>query len=189
MKCEECQAHLVDVLYGERLEPRVMLEFFRHLGACSSCETEYLELTETRERLAEWVPDGAEMSGFGEDARIVSGRFGNRMAWWPLLQKVAATVLILAGLLAVLQGLGIWSRPATGISEDRLAEMVHDIVVARQVEDWKVIGSALLNLKEEIEAKNRVEMRGIYEDLYSLEQRYVQALEENNQRMRTLISR
>jgi argininosuccinate lyase len=67
--------------------------------------------------------------------------------------------------------------------------MIHDVVLARQVEDWKVIGAALLELKEEMEAQDRVHMKSVYEDLYSLENRYIEVMEENNRHIQTMLSR
>jgi hypothetical protein len=75
------------------------------------------------------------------------------------------------------------------VAEQRLREMVHDLVVARQDETLRVIGQGLLDIKEELEIRNRAGLELVYEDLYSLEQRYLQALEDNNRQVRRLISR
>jgi hypothetical protein len=74
------------------------------------------------------------------------------------------------------------------VSEAQLTEVIHDVTLARQEDDWRVIGEALLSLKEELEVKNRLEIRAVYEDMQNLEQRYVHALEESNRQVKTLIS-
>lgn len=191
MNCQKCSELMVDILYDEEVPPRTTYEFFRHLGECAECNAEYLELIETREGLSEWKlnehPGPDEI--LKDPPSIVDLGFMKRGDWWTLMQRVAAGVLILVGIFSILQNLGVLPRQQVPPSDEQLAEMVHDIVVAKQVEDWKVIGSALLSLKEELEDQNRLEIRSIYEEMYSLEQRTVQALEENNQNVKTLLSR
>jgi hypothetical protein len=179
---------MVDALYSEDISPRTSFEFFEHLSGCKPCKEEYFELVETRELLSEWTFDeGAEMNE-SPQLGIVDLGFKKRIEWWPLIQKIAAGVLILFGIVAIFQSSGLLPRSTAGMSEQQLTQIIHDLVVARQVEDWKVIGAALLNLKEELEAQNRLGMRTVYKDLNDLQQRYVEALEENNRQVSTLIS-
>jgi predicted anti-sigma-YlaC factor YlaD len=187
MTCERTIELMIDVLYGEEDRPRVCFDFFEHLGQCSKCRQEYIELVETREILAEWEPE--EMVG-SAIPQTSSGRlkFQASVNWGQWLQKVAATVLIAFGAFAVLQAIGILpARDSITVSEAQLTEVIHDVTLARQVEDWHEIGKALLNLKEEMEAKNRIEMRAVYENMENLERGFVQALEENNRNVKVLM--
>jgi len=145
---------------------------------------------ETRELLAEW--ESEEMAPETVAFSQASNRFSMRrksQTWWPLLQKVAAGVLIAVGAFSVIQSTGLLPAGDTAmVSESQLAEVIHDVTLARQEDDWRVIGEALLSLKEELEVKNRLEIRAVYEDMQNLEQRYVNALEESNRQFKTLIS-
>lgn len=189
MNCERSTELMIDVLYGEEVRPRLCFEFFEHLAGCARCRQEYIELVETREMLVEWEPE--------EISREVAPVFQNvarprkprlSLNWWGLMQKVAAGVLIAVGAFSVLQAVGIVpTRSMVTVSEQQLTEVIHDVTLARQVEDWHEIGKALLSLKEEVEARNRLTLRTVYEDMQSLEQRYIQALEENNRNVKTLI--
>jgi hypothetical protein len=180
---------MMDVLYGEEVRPRLCFEFFEHLSGCVRCRQEYIELVETREMLAEWEPEEmvGEIVGISQNS-ISSGKLRPSLNWWPLSQKVAAGILIAVGAYTVFQAVGIVPARATvTVSEAQLTEVIHDVTLARQMEDWHEIGKALLSLKEEIEAKNRLTMHAVYEDMQTLEQRYVHALEESNQNVRTLM--
>jgi len=182
---------MIDILYGEEIHPRVGFEFFAHIGECDRCRGEYLELIETREMLAGWEPEEVDSDvAWSPGSKDVSRR-GLIVGWWPLLQKLAAAVLITVGALSVFQSIGVFpaSGKAATISEAQLTEVIHDVTLARQVEDWRVIGEALLELKEELEARNQMQLRTVYEDLQTLEQRYVNALEESNRQVRMLIDR
>lgn len=189
MNCQESQDIVMDVLYGEISSPRQVYLFHDHLSSCPQCKQGYLDLLETREILGGWnleesVPSvGVETS----DGRWNWPRSAGR--WWPGLQKVAASVLIILGFLSILQFAGLWQRSGQSVSEEQMAEMIHDVMVARQVEDWKVIGSALLSLKEEVETQNRAEMRQVFEELNAVERRYVEVVEENNRLIQTMLTR
>jgi hypothetical protein len=183
---------MMDVLYGEEVRPRICFDFFEHLGECSKCRQEYVELVETREMLAEWETEDLRGDLVGIPQAFVSSSLKPRASlnWWPLLQKVAAGVLIAVGAFWIFQAIGILPAPDTlAVSEAQLTEVIHDVTLARQVEDWHEIGRALLNLKEEMDAKNRLEMRAIYETMQDLEQRYVNALEESNRNVKVLMNR
>ena len=188
MTCERCTDLMIDVLYGEDVSPRRGLEFFEHIGECANCRQEYMKLVETREMLAEWEPEEAG-SGIVQLPQTIlqNKRPTPGQQWWPLLQKVAAGVLIVAGAFSLFQAVGISPSRGTTVSEAQLAEVIHDVTLARQVEDWRVIGTALLELQENLDAKNRLEIRAVYDDMQTLEQRYVHALEESNRQVKSLV--
>jgi hypothetical protein len=179
---------MMDVLYGEEVAPRLCFEFFQHLSECAQCRQEYEELLGTRELLAEWKPEEhyTPLVRVPQKTAFKLKRL-RYLQWWPLLQKVAATVLILVGAMALLQSIGLGPRKTRTVSDTQFTEILHDVMLARQVEDWKVIGEALLTMKEQLEAQDRLQIQAVYEDLHVLQQRYVQALEENNRQVRTLI--
>jgi hypothetical protein len=189
MTCDQCGELMMDVLYGEDVQPRQAFEFFSHLKDCTRCEQDYVELVETRELLSEWSVEEAQgpLVDFNSSSPVTG--YWKSVEWGTLLQRVAAGFLILMGAVAVLQSSGLIARPEAGVSESQLTEMIHDVVLARQVEDWKVIGAALLELKEEMEAQDRLHMKSVYEDLYSLENRYIEVMEENNRHIQTMLSR
>jgi len=180
---------MMDVLYGEEVGPRLCFEFFEHLAQCSKCNQEYAELVETREMLSEWEPE--EMVSEVVAIPIPAIEYPDRKLspkWWPLLQKVAAGVLIVFGAYSLVQSTGLLPEKGTvTVSESRLAEVIHDMTLARQVEDWREIGKALLAMQEGLEARNRMQVQAVYEDMQNLEQRYVHALEENNRQVKNLV--
>jgi hypothetical protein len=181
---------MVDVLYGEEIQSREAFEFFRHLTACAECEAEYLELMDTRELLAKWEDPVAEevvkKNSFIRNQWNFSG-----ISWFSLLQKVAAGFLMVLGLFVLLQYTGILPQENSRtmlVSDEQLAQMIHDVMVEKQVEDWKVIGTALLSLKEEIEMQNKLGIQSVYQDMDELRQRYILALEENNRHVSKLVN-
>jgi hypothetical protein len=187
MTCERSIELMIEVLYGEVDQPRLSFEFFEHLSECTKCRQEYIELVETREMLAEWEPEEVAVNS---QSVISTPRPRLVLTWWPLLQKVAAGLLIAVGAYSVLQMAGLLpAHNSFTVSEAQLTEVIHDVTLARQVEDWRVIGEALLNLKEELDATNRLEIRAVYEDMQDLEQRYVHALEESNRHVKSLLNR
>lgn len=186
MNCQQIRERMMDVLYGEEVEARRCFEFFEHLDGCPDCRKEYLELLQTRELLARWeLPEGElERGETFSPLRFLPGWIS-----WRGLARAAAGILMALGVLWILQAGGFWPDRRVLVSEQQLVEMVNDVVVARQAEDWRIIGAALLELKEEMERRRRVEMQVFYDDLQALEQRYVAALEENNRHVRALLSR
>ena len=183
MNCEQIQELMVEVLYGEEVRPRVSYGFFAHLRECRTCDCEYVELLETREQLASW--NLADSPPFPV---VQSGGWTKALSrsFWPLLQKIAAVVLLSAGVLFVLQQTGLVGRAG---SDEQVRKMVQEMVSARQEETLKVIGEALLDIKEEMVLRNRVNMESVYGDIYTLEKRYLQVLEENNRQLGRLLSR
>lgn len=189
MNCQTCQNQMMDVLYGEEGDPRRSYLFFKHLEECSQCEREYMELLETRELLGQWEINDHPGPDQGQ-LRFEQSKLSRiRSVWWPWMQRIAAGVLILIGIGSTLQYVGIWKNPRVMVSQVELAEMVNDMIVARQEEDWRMIGVALLELKEEIEAKRRVELQTVYQDLQEIQERYLDALEENNRQIQRLVNR
>lgn len=189
MKCEACQQIMIDVLYGEEVEARSSFAFFRHLEDCEECHLEYFELLKTRQDLSEWSLDEEELNRVEGLPQTAETALFRRIRWWPLLHKTAAAFLIVIGLITILQNVGIWPNQRVMVSAADLQEAVHDVVLARQTEDWKVIGAALLEMKEEMDSRRRLEMKVIYDEMLALEQRYVDALEENNRNLQTLLTR
>jgi hypothetical protein len=139
--------------------------------------------------LADWSVEEAPEGLVPLDELTTQSGSWQSIQWWQLLQRAAAGLLILVGALAVIQSVGLLPRADSNLSEAELTEMIHDVVLARQVEDWKVIGAALLELKEEMEAQDRIQMKAVYEDLYSLERRYIEVMDENNRQISVLLSR
>jgi len=189
MNCQSSIEMMMDVLYGEEVGPRLSFEFFEHLAHCSKCNQEYAELVETREMLSEWEPE--EMAAEPVAIPTSGIKYPDRKAslqWWPLLQKVAAGVLMVFGAYSLFQSTGLLPEKGTvTVSETQLAEVIHDMTLARQVEDWREIGKALLAMQEGLETRNRLQVQAVYEDMQNLEQRYVQALEENNRQVKNLV--
>src|SRR5690606_6928759 len=169
MNCQTCHNELIDVLYGEDIEPSRAYLFFKHLDECPDCHQEYLELLETRELLQEWEIH-EEFAPIGSRSRYERSYLARlRSNWWPWMQRIAAGVLIMIGLASTLQYLGVWKNPRMMVSQVELAEMVNDMIVARQEEDWRMIGTALLDLKEEIETRRRIELQTVYQDLQEIQ--------------------
>ena len=188
MKCSSSSELMVDVLYGEEIDSRTAFEFFKHLSTCSDCEADYFELLETRELLGQWdEPVSEEIV----DKSTIVPRIRKKISWLPLVQRIAAGILIFIGIFAMLQYVGVipqQNHRAITVSDEQLALMIHDVLVARQVEDWRVIGTALLGLKEEIEMQNRLGIESVYQDIDHLRHRYVLALEENNRHVQKLLN-
>ncbi len=190
MNCEKSQERMIDVLYGEEVNPRQGFEFFQHLGECPGCNREYMELVETRETLGEWKlgHQNAEESETRQ-AVLASGSWLGRVRWWPLLQKVAAGFLIVVGAVSILQYMGYLGGQRLVISERQLTETVQDMIVAQQTQERQLMLRALLTVKEDVELEQRTNVGQLEQYLISLEQRYVDNLEENNHYLRTLLSR
>lgn len=187
MKCEEAQPRIIDVLYGEELDPRGGFEFFRHLGECPDCNMEYLELLETREKLGEWKIEQQREKGFEVDD--ISGGFLRRIPWWPLLQKVAAGVLIVVGAVSIVQSMGYWGGKRLVVSQQQLTETVQDMIVSQQQKERELMLRALLEVKEDMELRERDNFGQMHQYLVTLEQRYIENIEENNHYMRDILSR
>lgn len=179
MTCEKCNELMMDVLYGEEVRPRIALPFFRHLEECPVCGEDYRELMQVRERLGEWKLDDLE-----RPRQDVHWGWRWRRQWWPTLQKIAAGLLIVYGAVSLLQTLGGIGTQRGPVTEQQLKDMVHDLVLARQDESLRFIGEALLDIKEELDARNRLAMEEVYQDMYSLEQRTLQTLEDSTSQMR-----
>lgn len=188
MSCEQCSERMMDVLYGEELNAMTCFQFFRHMDDCSDCRAEYREVLETREILAEWkIEEDGSAIELDSKPFVRPGRKAG-IGWFPVFQRIAAGILILLGAVSVLQMSGILPDRRVVVNERQLTEMVHDMILARQEQDWRIIGTALLEVKEELEARRRVEMQVAYEELNDLESRFVNALEENNRQVQTLLT-
>ena len=190
MKCEQSQEGMIDVLYGEEEDPRRGFEFFQHLNECPDCNREFLELLETREKLGEWKVEyqGESHPDTGQAAFATQPLF-RRIGWWSLLQKVAAGCLIMVGLVSILQYMGYLGGQRLVVSERQLTETVQDMIVTQQLEERQLMLRALLRVKEDIELRERDNLGQLQQYLVTLEQRYIENIEENNHYLRTLLSR
>ena len=190
MNCEQSQERMIDVLYGEEVNSRQGFEFFQHLSECPGCNGEYMELVETREILGEWkVGHQNAEEGETRQAVLASRPWLGQIRWWPVLQKIAAGFLIVVGMVSILQYMGYLGGQRLVISEQQLTETVQDMIVAQQTQERQLMLRALLTVKEDVELQQRTHGDQLEEYLISLEQRYVDNMEENNQYLRTLLSR
>jgi CHASE3 domain sensor protein len=112
-----------------------------------------------------------------------------QIRWWPVLQKIAAGFLIVVGVVSILQYMGYLGGQRLVISEQQLTETVQDMIVAQQTQERQLMLRALLTVKEDVELQQRTNVDQLEQYLISLEQRYVDNMEENNQYLRTLLSR
>ena len=175
MKCNESLGIMLDILYGEEVEPTSAYRFFCHLKECCECDAEFKELVETREILGSW--DGVDETPGPETFR--EGFFQTRrFNWWGLVQKAAATLLIIIGGAAAAQEVGLIPERTASLPEAELARMINDIVVERQAEGWMVIGEALVTLKEDLDAKDRRQTEVFYRDLDEIEERFLAVMEQ-----------
>ncbi|GEM_PF-1268769 len=190
MNCEQSQERMIDVLYGEEVSPRQGFEFFQHLSECPGCNREYMELVETREILGEWkVGHQNAKARETRQAVLASGPWLSQVRWWPLLQKIAAGFLIVVGVVSILQSMGFLGGKRMVISERQLTETVQDMIVDQQTQERQLMLRALLRVKEDVELQQRTNVDQLEQYLISLEQRYVDNLEESNHYLRTLLSR
>ncbi len=191
MNCDESRELMLDILYGEELNSRTCFQFFQHIDACSECSADYGELLQTREVLQSWHVEDSQATAVpepvpGRSARL---RWIREVQWWPALTKVAAGFLILVGLLSILQNLGYLGGPRVSVSEQQLADMVQDMIVANQAEERIMIGRALIRWKDDADLQRNQDMQEVYDYLVTLEERYANNLEENNQYLRTLATK
>ncbi|MCH8820387.1 MAG: hypothetical protein IIB03_08730, partial [Acidobacteria bacterium] len=105
------------------------------------------------------------------------------------LQKVAAGVLIVVGAISIFQSIGYLGGHRMVVSQQQLTETVQDMIVAQQAKERELMLRALLEVKEDIELRERDNFGQIQQYLVTLEQRYIENIEENNHYMRTILSR
>ena len=190
MTCDESRDLMLDVLYGEEVDSRGSFEFFRHLDACPDCSGEYRELLTTREKLRVWQLEEPETAA----TRAPQARRNTRLnpfagGWWPTLLKLAAGVLIVLGVTSIVQSYGYLGGEKKIVSQQQLTEMVHDMVVAEQAEERRLVGQALVLLKEDVELQRRQDMQEVYNYMVTLEERYTDNLEESNRYLKTLAAK
>ncbi len=185
MKCNESIDIMLNVIYGEEVEPEKVCGFFNHLKECAGCDQEFNEMAETRTMLGSWITED-EVPEMKKDSGIRLP--GRRMNWWGTVQKIAATLLIAAGAVAAGQAVGLLPQKQVQIPEAQLTRMINDIVVERQSEGWMVIGKALISLKEDVDSRNRQQAEVFYEDLTQMEERFLRVMEENQAKSREMTS-
>ncbi|RPI28838.1 MAG: hypothetical protein EHM61_03795 [Acidobacteria bacterium] len=195
MNCDENRELILDVVYGEEMNSRTCFDFFKHLDSCPDCSGEYKEFLTTRETLQEWEVEEPP------DLQVPAGRLSKPWlqkqprrrfelgSWWPTLQKVAAGFLILMGVVSIFQHYGYLGGRKVLVSEQRLTEMMQDLIVVNQKDERKLIGQMLVHLKEDVEFQRKEDMQDIYNNLVSLQQRYNDNLEESNRYLKVLLER
>ena len=183
MRCDQVRESILDVLYGEDVTMEESAAFFRHIDDCRECGREYSELLGTREVLSTWtVEEEFEVREAPSSlARLRS------MSVWNLVARVAAIFLVVVGAISLLQHAGLWPDRHVVVSETQMAEMVHDMILAGQEENWRVIGRALLEARDEMEMRDRRQIQLVDDQVEGLEMRFVNALEETNRQVRTLL--
>lgn len=189
MNCEQSQERMIDVLYGEELSPRLCYQFFGHLERCESCNREYLEMLEIREDLSEWEVDPQQVNS--PAAVPVSGWTGvlGKVRWWSVIPRIAAGFLIVFGMVAILQSMGFWGGRKLLVNQGQLTALISDMMVEQQAEERDLMLRALLEVKEDIELDQREADEQLQLYVLSLEQRYLENLEDNNQYLETILSR
>ena len=75
------------------------------------------------------------------------------------------------------------------VSQQQLTETVQDMIGAQQAKERELMLRALLEVQEDIELRERDSFGQIQQYLVTLEQRYIENIEENNHYMRTILSR
>ena len=190
MTCDESRDLMLDVLYGEEVNSTNCFHFFKHLDACPDCSGEYRELLTTREKLRVWEVEEPRTAAKSA-ARISSRPRLNVFAggWWPTLLKLAAGVLIVLGITSIIQSHGYLGGERKIVSQQQLTEMVRDMVVAQQAEERRLVGQALVLLREDVDLQRRQDREEFSNLVYSLEQRYADVLEENNRSLKTISNR
>lgn len=186
MSCKTMHERMMDVLYGEELNPEHCLEFFRHLESCSACKSEYLELVETRSLLGQWDLDQAvpEVRA-GSRGKVLSFlRGAGEIPAWKVVYRVAAGILILLGMTVIARDLGWVERATLEVTRQELETMINDVAVTRQEDERRIIGQALIQVRDDLER----DMGQIHEYLRVLELQQRDAQEENRT-MRALILR
>lgn len=186
MSCTTMHERMMDVLYGEELNPDRCLEFFRHLESCSDCKADYLELVETRSLLAQWdlgqaVPEAR--AGTGGKVRLLLRKV-DRSPAWRAVYKAAACILILLGMTVIARDLGWAERATLEVSRQELETTINDVVVARQVEERRLIGQYLVQMREDQER----DMGQIHQYLQVLDLQQRDA-QEDYRAVRALITR
>ncbi len=187
MSCDEIRELMMDILYGEEVRPGEAARFFLHLRQCADCSSEYLELLETREMLQGWSLPAEDPEPVRLPESHPRWQITRRL---PVLQRIAAAILMLAGAVFLLQSVGL--LPAGNrqpMNEEQLQRMIHEVVVARQDESLRIIGEALLSIKEELELRDRARIDSVYNDIYSMEQRWLETLESKNRRVSGSLNR
>lgn len=176
MKCNESIDMMLDIIYGEEVEPHKAYGFFNHLKECGRCDGEFRELAETREMLGGWIKEGEASD---PEEGLADLRPVRSFNWWGMVQKAAALVLMVFGAAAAGQAVGLIPEKQVELPEEQLIGMINDIVVERQSEGWMVIGRALVSLKEDMDARDRLQQEVFYEDLSEIEERFLRVMEES----------
>ncbi len=71
-------------------------------------------------------------------------------------------------------------------SEQQLLEMVNDLIVEHERAERRLIGSAWMDFADELQLRQQTLASDVAQQLYQLEERYLEQLEENTRNMRAL---
>ena len=186
MTCETCQNLMMDALYGEDLDAADSSEFFEHIDACVSCRKEYLGLLQTRQWLGHWELPETSPTPVPFPVQVASP--SRRRQWWPLTQKIAASILMLAGAVSLLHGAGLWNSPRLTVSQNDLGKMVTDIVVQHQSDQERVIGRALMSVAETVRLEQKVLEQETATRLTALQEQFYESVEERDRILLALTS-
>ena len=186
MNCTTMHERMMDVLYGEELNPDRCLEFFRHLESCPDCKAEYLELVETRSLLGQWDLDQAVPgAGAGTGSKVLGFLRGvDRSPAWKFVYKAAACILMLLGMTVIARDLGWVERAALEVTRQELETTINDVVVARQEEERRLIGQYVIQVRDDLER----DMGQIHQYLQVLDLQQRDA-QEDYRAVRALITR
>lgn len=186
MNCQQSRELMMDILYGEEENSDASFSFIDHLKDCYDCDLEYRELIKTREWLQRWelpgqMPeeDGPIVDFHPTRGVVARGQRARLWYWTGVVSRVAAMVLMVLGAVSLLRSAGVIAEAGNlTVSEEELATLVNDMVIAKQNEDWNLFARAMMGLKEDIDLQRRQDMNMVYEDLGVLERRYLTVWEQ-----------
>ena len=186
MSCNTMHERMMDVLYGEELNPDRSLEFFRHLESCPDCKAEYLELVETRSLLGQWdLGQAVPEQPAGTGAKVLGFLRGiDRSPAWRVVYKAAACILILLGMTVIARDLGWVEQADLQVTRQELETTINDVVVARQEEERRLIGQYVIQVRDDLER----DMGQIHQYLQVLDLQQRDA-QEDYRAVRALITR
>lgn len=178
MTCDLSKERMIEVLYDEGISPVHTAELFSHLDNCSACRSDFLDLTQARRWLGSWeIETGALPSA---SPVPVSGA-----RWWPVVLRLAASVLIVVGAVSIFRETRLWGD-SLSVSERQLMELVTDIVVSRQTEQEQLFGRALRSVTDEVSLQQAAYSKDLALRLQALEGSIRKASRERDRILRML---
>lgn len=203
MNCDELKEQLVDLLYHE-LPPEQRRSLEEHMGECSSCRMELLELEETRRLLAPWeVEPLREKLVFVEPParrfRLLPSYLGPaRIAY-----ALAASLVLALALLALANAEFAWeegrfsfrtsafgslpSRPAESsnlmaqrAAAEELVRIFDRMIADSEFRQYQLFASMLEEAMRQVELRRRDDLQRIAEGLDLSYRSLLGMLEQNN---------